>query len=196
MEEEKIIPEMVTPTSVCITPQLWHAYDNMATEVEVLDLLYALVIALKPSVILETGCYHGHATERLLRAATVNGFGDVYTCDVDYKSIVATQNRVFHNYPRVTIKQMDGLSLIAAMGYRVEFAFLDSGPDEIRTAELRAIYPKLTAGGVVAIHDTGIHGFLREKYLGPVLRELNMQHIYFDTPRGVTLCRKMPEIYP
>jgi predicted O-methyltransferase YrrM len=192
---EKIIPEMSPPTAVCLNPERWHAYDNMATELEVLALLGCLVAALKPKRILETGCYHGHATEQLAKATRINGFGDIFTCDTGAREVQITHERLL-GYSNVSIITGTGLELINTVGGPIHFAFLDSGPDEIRCHELRALYPYLSAGAVVAIHDSGVHTFLREKYLPHLLRELEMQHIFFDTPRGLCLCRKKPEIYP
>lgn len=194
---DKIIPEMSVPTSVCPNPEKWSAYDNMATELEVLYLLFALVRTLKPKVIIETGCYRGHATEEMARAVELNGFGQIHTCDVGHSELLLAEQRCSNRWSAdVDYKQCTGVELILSIPAPIDFAFLDSGSDEVRCDELRALYPKLSAGAVVAIHDTGIHTWLREKYLPPLLRELNMQYIFFDTPRGLTLCRKQPEIYP
>jgi len=190
-------PEVCIATSVCPFPQLWKCYDEQATEVEVLDFLYALVVMLKPQRVVETGCYHGFGTERLARGCKDNGFGVVYTCDVAHDSITRTWARMAeHDLNAVSIKQCTGLELIATVPDGIGLAFLDSGPDENRCYELRAILPKMTEGGVIAVHDHGIHGFLREKYMPPLLRELGLQYLYFDTPRGLVIARKQPSIYP
>jgi predicted O-methyltransferase YrrM len=198
MSEEKIIPEVCIATSVCPEPWRWTCYDDMATEIEVLDFLYALVVMLKPKVVIETGCYHGHGTEQLLWGIVDNKLGELYTCDVGWESIKITSERILDKLGEqtYTLLQCSGLDLITQVPAPIDLAFLDSGPDEIRTNELRALYPKLAPGGVVAIHDTGVHGFLREKYLAPVVAELDLQAICFDTPRGLTLVRKRPTIYP
>lgn len=201
MSDDRIIPEVAHPTSVCPHPERWHCYDDMATEVEVLDALSALVSMLKPSVVLETGCYLGHGTAALTRGAISNGFGTIYTCDMDPAKVRSTYYRTSALRPAdadVTIHALAvrGHDLIESTPAPIDFAFLDSGGDDVRCQELRLLHPKLAPGAVVAIHDTGIHTGLREFHLGPLLRELSMQHVYFDTPRGLALCRKMPEIYP
>lgn len=194
---EDIKPEVCIATKVCPFPELWHCYDEQATEVEVLDFLYALVIMLKPRRVVETGCYNGFGTERLAKGCRENGFGVLYTCDISKEQVDNTVSRLKQGgYQGIIVNQCSGIQLIHTVAGAVDLAFLDSGPDENRCDELRALYLKISPGGVVALHDTGIHGFLREKYLPPLLRELNMQYIYFDTPRGITLCRKQPEIYP
>ena len=194
---DEIKPEVCIATKVCPHPELWHCYDEQATEVEVLDFLYALVVMLKPRRIVETGCYNGYGTERLARGCRENGFGVLYTCDLAGEQVRKTLARLdAGKYTGIVVSQCTGETLINSISGDIDLAFLDSGPDEIRCHELRALYPKLSPGGVVAVHNNGIHGWLREKYLPPLLRELNMQHIYFDTPRGVALARKQPEIYP
>ena len=195
MDNEPIIAEMCVATSVCPHPELWHAFDNMATELEVINFLRALVITLKPKMLIETGCYHGHATEQLALGMMQNGFGELYTCDLGSQEGTITAKRV-ESLGQIVIYQCSGIDMITDLSGPIDFAFLDSGPDEIRCHELRALYPKLSPGAVVAIHDSGIQGFLREKYLPPLLRELDMQFIMFDTPRGLCLCRKKPEVYP
>jgi predicted O-methyltransferase YrrM len=205
--DSKIVPEMSHPTSACPHPELWSAYDGMATECEVLDCLYALVRMLKPKVVIETGCYNGHGTEALARGIAANGFGNLRSCDLGSQQVTETEKRLFsidfsaYPYPQpcsslCLIQQCSGVELITNCQNDIDFAFLDSGMDTPRIDELRALYPKLSPGGVVAIHDSGIQFGLREFHLGKTLRELNMQHIFFDTPRGLCLCRKMPEIYP
>jgi predicted O-methyltransferase YrrM len=189
-------PEVCVATSVCPRPDRWHCYDEQATEVEVLDFLYAMVVMLKPDVVLETGCYYGYGTERLARGCRDNGYGVVWTCDVQSDPILRTNTRLAASALQAVTMQCTGLELIAAAPEGIGVAFLDSGPDENRCHELRAILPKMTPGGIVAVHDHGTHGFLREKYLPPLLRELGLQYIYMDTPRGIALCRKQPEIYP
>jgi|SRR6266850_233096 len=192
-------PEVCIATSTCPRPDRWRCYDDQATEVEVLDFLYALVVMLKPDRVLETGCYYGYGTERLARGCRDNGFGTVLTCDVGSDPVNKTIARLTENglIAHAIVLQCTGLALIEMdIPGNIGLSFLDSGPDENRVDELRAVLPKMTPGGVIAIHDTGIHGFLREKYLPPALRELGLQFIFFDTPRGITLCRKQPEIYP
>ena len=193
--DERIVPEMSLPTKPCPHPEKWHAYDDMATELEVLEFIRVLVLMLKPEMCIETGCYKGHGTEAIARG--LEGCGHILTCDLGHENVVATKTRMRElDYEYAEVLQMSGVALINAAPLMIDFAFLDSGMDTPRIDELRALYPKLSPGGVVAIHDTNVQFGLREFHLGPTLRELNMQYIFLDTPRGITLCRKQPEIYP
>ena len=53
------------PTPECPYPERWHMYDSMSAEVEVLDFLKALVITIKPELVVETGTFSGleHAAD-------------------------------------------------------------------------------------------------------------------------------------
>ena len=185
-----MIPEVSQSTSRCPYPQRWQCYDDMATEVEVLDLLTALVVALKPEVIVETGCYKGYGTERLLRGAIKNGLGHVYTCDIDHSMVIQTREWL-KDIGGCEIRQCTGLELINSISTPIDFAFLDSGGEaRIRAEELRAVLPKLSPWGVVAVHDTGqTHPDHREAIEG-VVRELNLDVVFFDTPRGMSIIKK------
>lgn len=187
-----MIPEVSTPTPRCSHPEVWSCHDAMATEIEVLDMLTALVWMLKPKVIAETGCYFGHGTEKLALGALHNGFGHVYTCDIDHSMTVRAAERLQYSLKElVTIEQCSGTELIAKLAEPVDFAFLDSGgTPSVRGDELRAVMPKLSPWGVVAIHDTGpTHPDLREQIFG-VVEELGLESVTFDTPRGFTICRR------
>lgn len=182
-------PEVSHPTPCCPEPQRWSCYDGDATEVEVLALLESLIVALKPKVIIETGCYDGHGTARLVAGVVQNGFGQVYTTDTGHDKSLATTARLAEFSHIVTVTTGTGIDLIRQIPGPVDFAFLDSGPDEIRCHELRALFPKLAATGVVVIHDSGLQHGMRPHIIS-ALYELGMQFIMFDTPRGITLARK------
>ena len=53
----------------------------MATEGEVLDLIYALVCIEKPEVCVETGTYHGHGTRAIMEGLESNGKGHLWTVE-------------------------------------------------------------------------------------------------------------------
>ena len=188
---DKVVAEVSHPTVCCPKPHLWSCYDSEGTEVEVVDFLSALVVMLKPEVLIETGCYKGYGTEQIARGVVANGFGEFYTTDVGMDMVETTQRRLASRYlqDHVQVVHGTGVQLIARMTKPVDFAFLDSGPDDIRTQELRALLPKLSASGVVVVHDTGIQHGLRAHFLTAV-KELRLQYFMFDTPRGVSLVRK------
>ena len=58
-------------------------YDSMSAEVEVLDFLKALVITLKPELVVETGTFSGLSTLRIAEGLKANGVGKIITCEYD-----------------------------------------------------------------------------------------------------------------
>lgn len=191
-----IIPEVSIQTPECPRPQLWHCYDGMATEVEVLDFIKALVVLTKPTIILETGTYLGYGTIRLAIGCKENGFGHVYTAEVDpnfYKmALQRFEQSDFNQY--ITAGEITGVGMIHEIKDTIDFAFLDSNLDT-RLPEMEALFPKLSPTGTVVVHDTGTQ---HDGYIGggPRTKMRNfaaahgMQLINFSTPRGVCVMRK------
>ena len=182
-------PEVSHPTEACPEPELWTCVDDQATELEVLELLTALVVALKPRMLIETGCYDGWGTLALARGCQRNHFGSVFTCDVD-KAKTHTTYEVFKRQGMggISIMTCTGKELIERLD-QIDFAFLDSGADEVRCEELKTLMPKLSRSGVVVVHDVGIQHGLRPHFFETV-RELGLEFITLDTPRGLALVRK------
>lgn len=183
-------PEVSHPTEACPQPELWSCIDDQATELEVLDLLTALVVALKPKRIIETGCYDGYGTAALWHGCQRNRFGQIWTCDRDLNRTKATYERLRQSGVKgVSIVCCSGIHMIRNVDAPIDFAFLDSGADEVRCDELKELLPKLSVSGVVVIHDVGIQHGLRPHFLKTV-DELRLEYITLDTPRGVALVRK------
>jgi predicted O-methyltransferase YrrM len=182
--------EVSHPTAACPVPEQWTCYDSEATEIEVLKLLHSLVVALKPKVVIETGCYNGYGTEALASGCDKNGFGTVWSCDVGFDKLSITQARLQGSQlDNVKLFNCFGTELIKQVPSEIDFAFLDSGADGVRCDELRVLYPKLAKSGVVVVHDVGIQHGLRP-YFFRTMKELGMEYITFDTPRGLALVRK------
>lgn len=189
---ELITKEVSHPTLACPHPELWHCYDSEATEIEVLHALYALVIMLKPKIVIETGCYKGYGSEMIATGMAANNFGEFHTTDIGVDMVGITTARLREKGvqgPNVFVHQGTGVQLIAKCPKPVDFAFLDSGADETRMEELRMLFPYLSQSAVVAVHDTGLQHGLRSYFLATVQR-MGLQYFMFDTPRGFSLVRK------
>ena len=154
---------------------LLTADDEMASEWEVYDFLYALVRLLKPKVILETGCYKGGATKRMAEAAKENGIGHVFTCDTDRAMCAAAANATL-DLP-VCVFEEDGLKC-SGETLNVDLAFIDSSGD--RVAEVAAL--NLAPNGVVVLHDAKRPQYQAIKTLRPwkAIWEI-------DTVQGITV---------
>jgi predicted O-methyltransferase YrrM len=191
---DQIIPEVAVPTPECPQPHLWMCYDQEATEVEVLKLLYALVLATKPRVIVETGSYRGAGTVWLARAAKHNEFGKVHSCEVDENVLAEAKILLEHEQldKYVELSSEPGLALIARLP-RIDFAFLDSAIDG-RVEEAQMVLAKLSPAGVIAVHDSNTFHAKMRNGPRPGLHELaereKLQILQLDTPRGLTLLKK------
>lgn len=190
----KIRTEVALPSLECPNPQLWRCFDEMATEIEVLDFLYAAVRMLKPKTIIETGTYVGLGTLYMARAAKDNGFGHIHTSEID--EAIWNKARKLLSIAGfgdvVTTYGHSGKEMIDCLPAPIDFAFLDSNLDT-RIGEMEALISKLSPSAVVAVHDTSTnhdkHGGPRTPFL-QFAKQNGLQLIQFDTPRGLTLLRR------
>jgi len=67
----------------CPDPSKWSATDNFGTEHEITELVAAFVRATQPSVVVESGTYHGETAVAIGRALQANGHGVLYTLEND-----------------------------------------------------------------------------------------------------------------
>lgn len=154
-----------------VTPREHNmSHYGWSCEIEIAELLYALVRYVKPELAGEAGCYIGIGSYAIGRALLDNGKGRLITCDVD-ESHCAT-----------TVKRCDGLpvDVIHASVLDVEewpyaqVAFIDSSYETRLPA-----FDKLLPGALALIHDTRQEPSVRPD-----------GGIDFDTWRGATLIRR------
>ncbi len=189
-DRETTKPEVSEKSDLCPEPGLWRCYDGMASEVEVLELLHQLVVTLKPTLILETGCYLGHSTEALAAGCRRNGFGVVWTCDTEKDKAERTLARMAEKGLEKWVQSFKakGVDLIETVT-NVDFAFLDSDIGDARGREIDALVKRMDSGGVIVCHDTGTtHNDVRQSFLSSCVRN-ELQYVQFDTPRGVSIAR-------
>jgi len=131
---------------------------DICTEVETLQLLFGFVRALRPKVVVETGCNVGCASKVICSALEANGDGGLlWTCDIEPSNITATQQRRLSN---CVILELDGLELVKTCR-DVDLYWIDSS-DGSRMAELHWIKANGKKGAVVLTHDTNLIGHVTE----------------------------------
>jgi predicted O-methyltransferase YrrM len=185
------------PHAECEHPELWHSADSDSTEIEVSELIGALVRALQPEWVVETGTAFGYTTAMIARALWANGHGHLYTLDIDHERIERARQNVREHSPynseiAVTFVQQ------SSMGWeppcdRFDFTFFDS-VYELRAEEFlrfRAM-GKLLPGSIVAFHDTtsaarGHHWDMRAD-VQQLARDGLLVPIFLRTPRGIAIC--------
>lgn len=122
----------------------WTAPDEMAAEVEVAEFICGLIRLMKPNLVIETGCYHGHTSHAIRVALRKNKKGVLHTCDSD-----------LHNARMGDAQFRPGEDMIFLLpDNSVDIAFLDSGGEFARAREAKELIPKLSPIAFVLLHDS------------------------------------------
>lgn len=172
------------PRPDCPHPQYWHAPDAQGTEDEVTELVAAMVRALQPELVVETGTHLGATAEAIGRALRRNGHGHLITLEVDRYIAAQAAVRV-HGLP-VDVRAQSSLTFTPPGP--IDFAWFDSDAHR-RQLEIRAYLPWMHARTVIGVHDTGPQHPVRE-----LLRPLEADGVLLSvldlpTPRGVVFAR-------
>lgn len=161
----------------CRHPEWWSATDAQSAEVEVAELVGAMVRALQPEYVVETGTYVGRTAEVIGRALARNGHGWLDTLEVAGEPADEAAARCL-GLP-VTVHTVSSLEFTPAAP--IGFAWLDSSMDQ-RIAELDRFRDWFAPGAVIGVHDTSPHMGL----LGRHIEQMNLRSVRLRTPRGVT----------
>ncbi len=155
----------------------WTHRGDIATEGEVLELLYGLVRCLKPEVAVETGTYHGHGTEALSAALIANEKGHLWTVERD--------PFVYQPRERTTYVTADSLEWARDQApVNIDFAFIDCGLEDHRVEVASALRWKMAANGVIAVHDTV---YYEPKFLNDLTDVLGPPSLQLPTLCGVAI---------
>lgn len=164
----------------CPRPDRWHAPDIQATEVEVTELVAAMVRATQPDYVVETGTYMGHTAYAIGRALAENGHGQLYTVEADTALAKISRERCL-GLP-VTVVTENALRFVPRA--LIDFAWFDSN-DLIRGAEFRRFYPFMHDRTVVGFHDAGPQHKVLDQVLSLVDEEVLGHPLLIHSPRGV-----------
>lgn len=187
-------PDVTPASNRCPEPYHWSCFDGVATEVEVLEFLHALVRMLKPKFALETGTYLGYGSVYMALAMQQNGFGDLLSCDPDAEALskaitlamVNEVDKIVRFVPMTgkdVIKQLDDRSL--------DLVFIDSGDVITRIEEISLILCKLSYPSVVVVHDTGNYQMLLEHLYSLDFNNKIKMMSFGNTPRGLAIFNKI-----
>jgi predicted O-methyltransferase YrrM len=160
---------------------------GMAIELEVGELIYALVRALKPEHVVETGTHKGFSTLMVAQALKDNQRGHLHTIDiVDYGVMAECGRFGLENQVTFIVGESSAVipSLIGRIP-RIDFLWLDAdhGTDSV-LREVEAATPLLGTGSYIALHDT-----ISDPREAAAVREIvrihpRWQHLSFVTARG------------
>ena len=123
----------------------------MTSEVEVWEFLKALVVLLKPKVVVETGTYMGDSAAMMAMGCRENGIGHVWTFDPDEE--LAARAKKFWEIEEIA-EWVTGVcqdARTAPWDQPIDLLFIDGGDD--RLGELDHFAPFLTPRAVVVMHN-------------------------------------------
>jgi hypothetical protein len=159
----------------------WHSWNDMSPEVELCELIVALVVAVRPKQLIETGTGQGFLTRRI---AAVLRHDDRLMCfesDPTWREALRTLS--FFDQPQCDLSP-------SASPQDNEFAAaglccLDSDVS-FRLSEIERWWQSSAEGAVLFVHDAGnghgpetLHAQVREK-----ITELHIPGIFLANPRG------------
>jgi prolipoprotein diacylglyceryl transferase len=177
------------PTPECPHPERWHMYDSMSAEVEVLDFLKAIVMTIKPELVVETGTFSGLSTLRIAEGLKANGVGKVITCEYDAKVFAAAKQRFDSSEQGRWIDARNESSLEMKIDGRIDLLFCDSDAP-IREQEVRHFLPQVNPYGLILMHDASSSmKTVREAALKLEAEGL-LSVLLLPTPRGLVMAQK------
>ena len=197
----KVEPEVTNPAYSMIT--------SGGVEIEVGEWIYALVRMIKPTVVLETGTYHGLSASYIALALKANGKGKMSTIDP-----LIYENRAQQTWEQLGITDTIDFKCMRSLDYTpdapIDFLFLDSEP-QFRFHEFARFFEFVSPGGIILIHDlhpsfsfndkTEIAGMFHWPYgdfrptVGTYLKDYRVQSVSFPSPRGLTMFQKCQDTF-
>lgn len=190
MQGEFTQQEWIPPTPECPFPERWKMFDAQSAEIEVLDFLKALIVAVKPDVVVETGTFIGHSAISMAEGLKQNGFGKLITAEFDPLVYAKAQQNIQASGLSEWIEAHRTSSLDLQVDDPIDILYSDSEPS-IREQEVRYFLPKLKTGGLVLIHDaSSSFRVVREAALA-MEQEGLLSVLLLPTPRGLVIAQKL-----
>lgn len=186
MDEES---RFTVKSTFCPNPEYWHSRDSESTEYEISELVAALVRAVQPEFVLETGTAYGVTSYNIGCALFKNGHGKLVSVDNDRKMIEAARERIASAPVSIPVEILFGNSMYYTPPQPIDFAFFDSW-QEGRAEEFMRFYNMgmLKGGAIVAFHDTAPHHQVW-KYVKQLEEEGLVKTITIHSPRGLTIAQ-------
>lgn len=173
------------PRPDCPNPERWHSSDADSTEHEVTALVAAMVTALRPDLVVETGTAFGQTAEAIGRALLTGNYGGrLLTLETSPGRVKTSRARC----DGLPVEVLEMSSLDYTPGQKIDFLWLDSLVD-LRARELRRYAPHLSGRAVVGFHDTGPQHAVRRTVERLNAEGLIHRPLYLPTPRGVCFAR-------
>ena len=152
LPEVEVQPERTAGNCGSVEARLWSMLDSRSPEVEVLDVLHALVRLTKPFRVLETSTWLGFSAIAIGSALRDNGFGELVTLqrDADAGPYAARNVAAAELAQIVTIRAGDDPDGGLAEGY--DFVFFDGGA----SGDFVQLYDRIADGATLIFHGRSI----------------------------------------
>ena len=179
----KLESRYTDPRPDCPHPERWHSDDWDSAEHEISALVAALVVAIRPDIVVETGSAFGQTAHAIGSVLASAGVGTLHAIEIDPDRADITRKRC-EGLP-VVVEQCSSLEYMPPEG--VGFAWFDSLPG-LRVEEFRRYYPAMEKGALVAFHDTAPHH--GQKLWADIVAledDALLLPIRLRTPRGIVI---------
>jgi hypothetical protein len=171
------------PSPDCPRPELWHAPDRAATEIEVSQFLGALCVALRPSRVLETGAYKGYTSQAIGKSLV--GIGHLDSLEID--AALAQEERTRVEGLPVSLHPVSSLEFVPEEPLDLIFFDSEYGLRPLDIARFRRFASTRCIWALHDSHHEGLRGALLELRRDGVITDV----IHLPTPRGLALGRYM-----
>ena len=188
-QSETVQAEYTPPTPECPNPERWQMVDSVSTELEVIDFLKALIITMKPQLVLETGTFLGYSTIKMAEGLKANGFGRIITIEKDPEIFAKAKERIDATGLGRWIEYRNESSLETKIDGTIDILFSDSKL-AIREEEIRRLLPQVDPRGLVLIHDASSQYKVVREFALRMEQERLLSVVLLPTPRGLVIAQK------
>ena len=154
-----------------------------------LDFLKALVVTVKPSLIVETGTFIGHSAIKMAEGLKANGFGRIVTVEFDPTIFAKARENIEASGLRDWIEYRNQSSLETNIDHVIDILFSDSDVP-IREKEIRRFLPQIVPNGLVLVHDASSQFKIVSEAALRLEQEGLLSVVLLSTPRGLVVAQK------
>ncbi len=185
-----LLTEYHRATPECPNPEMWHMYDSMTAEYEVLEFLRTLVTTLKPKQIVETGAFLGKSTIWMAEGLRDNQYGQIVSCELDPVVFEEAKRNVQASDVAGWISLKNVSSLEMVVDGPIDILFSDSDPS-VREEEVRHFLPQMNPHGIILMHDASSHKPVVRDAAKKMQAEGLISVVFLPTPRGLVIAQKL-----
>lgn len=170
------------PTEICPHPEWWRSENYMAAEVEVSELVAALVKAAQPEFVVEIGSHYGQTAYRIAQVIVGNDHSKFVSLEIDHDLC----GSALHRCEALLCKQFQILNLDSRKyipAWPVDFLFVDGAPD--RSVDVAHYLPYMAKRSLIVVHDTAAYLDENKK----IIELCGQNYVKLDTPRGMMIIK-------